>query len=264
MNAVFQSEKLFDENVVMNADSGIGTDWRALARFPFRLILETGRFGSLVPRGALGIALLLAIPFALCLRGLGTAPIRLCFAASVVYLLLIFYTMQYARFVIPILPVICVLGAAAVVQILQSPLLAFIGRICLLISLLFQPLATSLQYANFEDRFPVKAAFGLEDRETFLRRALHGYSAANHLNSVTKSGEKVLSVDTEYLRYYVKPRLESLSLSLRRHELRAIAETGPKVGSPRDCAIPVIASSLSIVQLLPTRHHGFRFSALRF
>jgi hypothetical protein len=72
------------------------------------------------------------------------------------------------------------------------------------------------EHANFEDRFPVKAAFGLEDRETFLRRALHGYSAANHLNSVTKSGEKMLSVDTEYLRYYVKPRLESLSLSLRR------------------------------------------------
>jgi hypothetical protein len=81
----------------------------------------------------------------------------------------------------------------------------------------------SLQFWNIFERFPVSVAFGLESRQAFLARALPGYRAAVYLKRVAKPQERIVGVDTEYLRFYVGARLETYPLSLVGSDVRTLA-----------------------------------------
>src|SRR5262249_14357050 len=66
MNGIFKSPRAEAVNRLMNAaDFGIGTSLPALLRLPFRLALDSSRFGEAQPAGTLGPLLLLFIPFGL-------------------------------------------------------------------------------------------------------------------------------------------------------------------------------------------------------
>ena len=118
-----------------------------------------------------------------------------------------------------ILPVVCVLGAAAALH--------FRAEILLAAALILQFPPTPLQFWNIPERFPVSVAFGRETREHFLERALGGYAAVQYLNRVMKPGDRVLGVETEQVRFYLNAALDTLADSTLDDALRDIASIPP-------------------------------------
>jgi hypothetical protein len=111
-------------------------------------------------------------------------------------------------------------------RVIQESALRFV-RVIILVVVVTQPLISSVQFWNIPERFPLRVALGLESREAFLRRALNGYRAALYLNQVSRPDEKVLGAGTENLRFYLRSRLETLSISLLDSPVRILAVMAP-------------------------------------
>ena len=225
MNGIFKSPFWEINNVVMNAgDFGVGTSPGALVRLPFRLTLDTLKFGEAMPRGSLG-PLLLFIPFGfLKLRSNREAKILMLVIG--VYLALWAWTFQYARYYTAILPAIAVLAAGGL--LLAAPgFLERSRRLVLAVLLIGQVAVLPVLYWRIPERFPVLLALGLEDRETLLRRGLEGYAASQYLNGVAGAGERVLSIGHEDLRFYLKAPLDTLVESRVGGALRHAILLGP-------------------------------------
>jgi hypothetical protein len=227
LNEVFQSPKWDYENTTFNAaDFGLDRTMSNLIRLPFRLTLDTSRFGENLPRGALGVSLLLAFPFAgwfaLERRWIGALMV----ATAAAYLICLFYTFQYGRYYIPILPLIVVLGVGTVFHFGKGRM-AGLFTLCLWIALLVQPVSTPLLFWKDLQRFPVTVAFGTESRDAFLRRTVDGYAVVMHLNKLVGSNETILGAGVEPVRFYLNAKLETLGISLRDSGVRRIADRQP-------------------------------------
>jgi len=230
LNGVFKSPAWPTENAVFNSAAyGLPATLSNLAVFPFRLTFDSTRFGEAVPRGALGLSLLLAFPFAVCfLPGLGRA-VQAVLIATFVYLVVLFYTMQYARYYVAILPAIAVFAAATVFEgTAKSPSVAgWAAKACLTLAVVVQFPALTTQYWNIPERFPVGVAFGLESREAFALRTLDGYASAMYINKTATEGDRILGADVEHLRFYLDVPLTTPSLSLLDNPIRPLSEMKP-------------------------------------
>jgi len=227
LNGVFQSPKWESTNTLMNAaDYGLDQSLSSLVRFPFRLTLDTKRFGEASPRGSVGFVLLLAFPFAALLLRQRRPVVTWLLLACAVYLLLLFYTIQYARYYIPILPLTAVLGVAAAFYLSEGRTRR-LAQVCLLLSLILQPIVTAVQFWSLPERYPVELATGSESRDAFLGRTLSGYRATQFLNGVSSPESKILGVDSEHLRFYLQAEMEIFALSLQNHTLRQVAGMSP-------------------------------------
>jgi 4-amino-4-deoxy-L-arabinose transferase-like glycosyltransferase len=229
LNGIFKSPVWPAENTIFNAASfGLPKTLANLGVFPFRLTLDSVRFGEATPRGALGMSLLVAAFAVIFLPRLGRAA-GVLVAVAAVYLVLLFYTMQYARYFVAILPVVAVLAAATSFagDVVKSRSRLWIVEGCLFVGIVAQFPALSSQYWMLPERFPSRLAFGLEDREAFTRRALPGYEAAQHLNSTSKDGDRIIGVDVEYLRFYLKTPLVAPPLSLLDDPVRRLSTMPP-------------------------------------
>jgi hypothetical protein len=184
----------------------------SLIRFPFRLTFDTSRFGEALPRGAVGISLLLALPFGISLLRTASRATAVLILASIGYLLLLFYTMQYGRLYVAIYPLVTVIGAGTLFS-LMSPRWPRLAPIVLFSVVILQPFVYSLQFWNIPERLPLLYSLGLEHRDSFLSRALPGYPAVQYPNSVSQPGETILGADSESLRYYLRPQLDTLAVS---------------------------------------------------
>jgi 4-amino-4-deoxy-L-arabinose transferase-like glycosyltransferase len=207
LNGVFRGSLAFAENLNSNASSfSLGVSPLALLHLPFALTFESERFGEALPPGAVGICLAL-LPLALILLFVGRAGARLLFAICVIYLALLVYTMPYARYYIPVLPIVAVLAAAAVVHFSTVKGLRRINLLCLGLAFIAQTAVIPLMFWNILDRAPIKLAFGLETQEAFLARALLVYPAVNYLNHSVKPGEKVIGVGANTMNFYLNAPL---------------------------------------------------------
>ncbi len=231
LNGVFRSPLWPETNAIFNAaEFGMPKTLSNLAVFPFRLTLDSIRFGEAMPRGALGTSLLLGFPFAvyfLARSGRAVATVVVAAAASLVAL---FLTMQYARYYVAILPLVAVIGAATALKAVRREGEWFSNRLvqgCLLIGIVVQFPALTTQYWNIPERFPVRVALGLESRDSFLRRALDGYAAADHINSITAPEDRILGVDVENLRFYLDAPLETAPLALLDRRIRKLSSLQP-------------------------------------
>jgi hypothetical protein len=225
LNGVFKSPKWPVDNKITNAsDYGLPMNARSLIRFPFRLTFDTIRFGEALPRGGVGLTLLLALPFSLFLLQRERPAVRLLIAAVMSYLLVMFYTMQYARYYLLILPLVAVLAVITSFHLASSSRWLSVG---LLLIVIVQPLIHSVHFWNIPERFPIRLALGFEERQSFLRRALPGYEATAYLNSVTTDSDKILGVGTENLRFYLRPELQTWQLSMITDPIRALADMEP-------------------------------------
>ena len=222
LNGLFQSPKWYMENIVLNRDAlGTPRTLSFLTRFPFRLTLDTRLFAERM-NGVLGIGILTAFPFAALMAGSRKAA-RLLVLSALVYFVLLFYSFQIARFVLPILPVVAVLGAGLALQLTESRA-AEITRVCLFIAVTLQfPVLVEMR-GSFQERFPLAVASGAEDREHFLQRALPGYSATMYLNQVSGPNDQVLTLGMENLRFYAKPPLQAVTLTTLTDPLRQTAQ----------------------------------------
>jgi len=80
----------------------------------------------------------------------------------------------------------------------------------------------SVQYPDIPERLPIYVALGLETRDAFLGRVLAGYNATKQINRDVLPGQRVLGVDTESVRLYLKPPIDVLSETMRDHPLRTV------------------------------------------
>ena len=259
-NGIFKSPKWALTNAIMNAsDYGIPPTTASLIRFPFRLTLDTIRFGEALPRGSVGVMLLLAFPFGLFLWSRVRFAVKILLIAAAGYLVALFYTMQYARYYILILPLAAVFGVATVWTFAPRSVLRWVP-VALLVLLIIQPLVYSLQFWNIPERLPIALALGLEDKTSFLRRALPGYKAAEYLNTVTNAKDRILGVGTENLRFYLQAELPTWALGLRDDPLIGLARMQP------DAALAGSIKQLGFKYLLVERNatleHGSEFPYL--
>jgi hypothetical protein len=245
MNGIFQSPKWPVDNTIVNAsDFGMPVNVRSLIRFPFRLTFDTARFGEALPRGGVGLTLLLAFPFFLFLWQRERPAVRLLIAAVTSYLLVMFYTMQYARYYLMILPLVAVVAVMTIFHLAPPSRWLSVGLFSIVI---VQPLTYSVQFWNIPERFPIRLAAGQEDRQSFLRRALAGYEATTYLNTVTRDHDKILGVGTENLRFYLRPELRIWALSVKTDPIRKLADM-----TPGDTLADAVRG-LGITHLLVTR-----------
>jgi 4-amino-4-deoxy-L-arabinose transferase-like glycosyltransferase len=221
LNGIFKSPLWDIQNTVMDANTyGIGASPTALLRLPFNLTWNTIQFGPATPRGGAGIMLLFAFPFAIALFARKKSSAIL-FATAVLYFLLWAFSFQNARYYVHIVPIVCVLGVATIFHFSKPDWTGVINRICCATVLVLQFAPAPMMFWNIPDRFPLTAAFGIETREAFLRRALPSYAGAESLNTVIKPGERVLGVDVEDIRFYLDAPLETLPDSTHKTVLRA-------------------------------------------
>jgi len=206
MNGVFRSPFWPLNNTLMNAaDFGIGNSPAALLRLPFRVTFDTIRFGEILPRGSLGPLLLVFIPLGF-LKLRENREARIVAFVVCVYLLLWAYTFQYGRYYTAIIPAFAIVALGGF--LLPAPGFYERSRRFVLAALLVaQIVLLPVLYWRIPERFPLASAFGQLDRESFLRRYLGGYGAAQYLDASVQPGEKVLAVGFEHLRLYMKPPL---------------------------------------------------------
>lgn len=202
LNGVFRSPLGPAENLNSNASSfSLGASPLALLRLPFALTFESERFGEAMPSGAVGICLAL-LPLALILLFVARSGARLLLAICVIYLALLVYTMPYARYYIPVLPIVTVLAAAAVVHFSTVKWMSRINLLCLGLAFITQTAVIPGMFWSIPERAPIKLAFGLETQEAFLDRTLPMHPAVQYLNRSVKPGEKVIGVGVNYMNFY--------------------------------------------------------------
>jgi dolichyl-phosphate-mannose-protein mannosyltransferase len=201
LNKIFRSPQWPIENTALNlTDFGLGTSLGALIRLPFRLTFNSDLFGEGLPRGAMGVAALLAFPMAATFLFRGSLLHRMILAVFALYVTVWVVTAQYGRYFLPVLPLAVMLGCSG---FLKHPTQARWNRIVLFCCVAFQVAVASVLFWNIPQRFPLQQALGRETREVFLARALPGYNAAKFLNGVSKPGDNVLGVGVENLRFYL-------------------------------------------------------------
>jgi len=205
LDKVFKSGVASSISLISNADMfGTGTSPVALLKLPLAFTFETQKFGESLPAGGIGLALMLA-PLALITLMIGKTVARqaaILLAVCLVYIGCLAAIMQYVRYYIPVHPVVAVLAATILAYAFkkgqQSVTLVLLGVV-----VATQVIMSPLMYTYMADRYPIKVAFGLETRESFLARSLGIYPLAQFLNKNLEPGHKVLAVGAANVRFYV-------------------------------------------------------------
>ena len=207
----------FTAAALLGPGFGTGTSARSLLELPFRFTFDTGRFGEALPRGGVGFCLLVLLPLGLSLVGKRRSSMSLLLAAGMTYLLAWALVFQYARYFVPVLPVVCALGVAAVDRVSRGPRWKLWNWGLLSLGAIAQVFILPVQFWNIPERIPLRLAFGLEKREELLLRTLGAYPAARYLNGIVEPGQKVLAVGADNIRFYLNAPLESAveTLALR-------------------------------------------------
>jgi 4-amino-4-deoxy-L-arabinose transferase-like glycosyltransferase len=191
------------------SDYSLGYSPLVFLKLPFMVTFQSHRFGEGLSAGALGIALPL-LPLGLLLMARRKVAVIL-LGTCVVFLALLGYTMPYARYYIPILPVVMVLAIAAVIDFSSVPWVKGFNLACLSLALVAQAALIPLMYWNIPERVPLALAFGTESQEAFLTRALPPYRAVQYINRNRIPGERILGVGVGNIRFYLQNPLSMLN-----------------------------------------------------
>lgn len=208
LNGVFKSPGAPPVNTQLNAELfGIGTSPGALLSLPFQLTFETHKFGEALAAGAMGLAVAL-LPLGLLVPVLAGWRARACLGLALVSAAVWGLLFQYARYLVPVLPLIVVI-VATVLLATADPWARRLNVSLLGVVVLAQFLATPLLFWNVPERFPTRRALGIETAEAFVSRALPGYEASRYLNRVVVPGEWVIGIGFANVRFYLDPPLVS-------------------------------------------------------
>jgi hypothetical protein len=193
---------------------------REVVSLPWRFTYGTRRFSeSGVPSGGAGLALLLAVPAAISLVRRQGEP-RLVVLTMAVHLLLWAYLFTYARYFAPVLPLLCVTGAASLMMYFRGRASA-VALGLVVVTVAAQGALMPVHYWVLSDRYPIRHALGKETAEQLLRRVHPLFAGAAYLNQATVGEEKVLTRGLERLRFYIRPQLSSWLMTLPFHRAMA-------------------------------------------
>ncbi|MEP7271139.1 MAG: glycosyltransferase family 39 protein [Acidobacteriota bacterium] len=213
-NGIFKSPYWGLSNQLMNAaDFGVGASLAGLVKAPFALTFQTNRFDEVLRPGGVGLALVL-LPLALFGAVVARKRARLLSAACLVYLLLWAFTFQYARYYIPLFPIVAALAVTGVVGWATSGWSRRLSSAMLWSILLAQGLLIPTAFGNVISQNPLFLISGRFSEEEFLGRAVTPYRAAEFLNRVTGPDDWVIGAGVEFVRYYLRARIVSLGETL--------------------------------------------------
>lgn len=184
---------------------GIGTSFSALLRLPFAFTFRSQAFGEPMVDGAAGVSALLFLVFFLAAARKKRVPELVLLASAVVALVFFALRVQYARYLLPCYPLLAIFAVEGLLWASNGRpwVLAILGGfLCLQVPLVF-PL-----YYQIPERIPFRLALGLESERHFSERAVEGQLVDDFLNSVTRSGDRVLSLDTDVLRFNLNVPME--------------------------------------------------------
>lgn len=172
-----------------------------LIKFPARFTFKTVWYSeSGVTSGGVGPYLLLAVPALLLIRRERFNLNLLC-ALAFTWVAVWTVMFSYARFYIPVLPVIVPLAVAVVIAAARKKTWLAQGM-CISI-FAGQSLSMPVQFWVIPERIPHRNALGLESDEDFLARVHRGIPAARYLNRHAAPGETAVGLGFERVRYYL-------------------------------------------------------------
>lgn len=204
LNGIFKSPYWEPVNTLFDPDQfGSGRTLAGLLKAPFGLTFESRRFDEVLPSGGMGLSLVL-LPLALRIRA--RREVWLLLAGIGAYLVCWGLSSQYARYYIPILPLVI---APAVVGLLGGPRRLGVGL--LWVALLAQGVVIPLCFGDFIRRNPLPRVLGIESEEEYLSKSLLSYPAVRYLNSMISPGERVLGSNVEGIRYYIGAPLDTFN-----------------------------------------------------
>ena len=180
-----------------NANFGMGHSLSDIALVPWNLtmFLLPGHLTAYpkpfndyqTPFGALSPVLLGALFFPAFVRG-ASVQIKALAAFALAFLLLWAGTMQYVRYLLPTLPVLCLLAAYVLVQACTLRLKSGYALAALVVcSLLFSGYIGTILLAQ---QAPV--VFGQESRDDYITRNFSPYSAMQFINTQLPAGSKIV------------------------------------------------------------------------
>jgi hypothetical protein len=185
----------------------------SLLEVPFRLTFETDRFGEPYPAGAMGIALAVAIPLALVFlirRGEKRGETLLALAVFSGSLAAWDLSFRGLRHGFPLLSLAAVLAVGAVETLSTSGKARRFQYGMLAAMLAAQVALVPVLFWNIPERLPLARALGRESETEFLSRALPSYPAVAYLNRTAATDEKILGAAAANLRFYLRPRVDTV------------------------------------------------------
>ena len=261
LNAVFRARPVpigFLVTNITGAGYGLETSPLDLLRVPFLATFQTNNFGEPFAAGALGLALVLLFPLGILLdRRRSGVAVALTVCAG--YLAAWALVSLGVRYYYAILPLVAALGVATVDALSPAGWRRKLHFGLLGAVLLAQVAVIPVQFWNISDRIPLLRAFGRETSEQFLSRALPAYPAVEFLNREARPGEKVVGYGVDNIRFYVRPRLDTVieAWDLQR-EIRRARITGMKGERLASNLVRMGYRHVLVYEMQPTRHPLFR------
>lgn len=209
LNGVFKSPYWEPVNTMMNAGSfGIGVSIKSFVELPFLLTFRTRQFDERLSSGSLGIALILlpmGIWFMIRHRRNWTLPLAL-----IAFYILWLGTFQYARYFMPVLPLIVAVAIGGVIEGSRSEVTRKLHVVALWVALFAQGSLLLPAFGDIVTRNPLRLILHRRSEAEYLRETLAPFRAIEYLNGVSSTSDWVIGEGVEALRYYVRPRMVSL------------------------------------------------------
>jgi hypothetical protein len=217
-NALFKSPLWPYENTFMNLkDFGMGYGLKDFFLLPWNITYHTQSYMEGTPDGVIGITFLMIFPFIFLVIKKKSSVIPIVLTAIIVAFIGIWFIIgQYARYLLPILPVMTLMVGYLFLQFSagQSRFFAAIRNMTIIAGL-SATIPIFLVYSwNIPERVPFKVALGIESKEHYLGRVIRTYEADLYLNRQYDSEKiKVLLIGPEY-RFYLNAVGEEPKTSL--------------------------------------------------
>ena len=209
LNGIFKSPYWNPVNTMMNASSfGVGVSLKSVVQLPFLLTFQTSQFDELLPAGSLGIALVL-LPLGIW-STIKHRRAAILSVAIVAFYVLWLCTFQYARYLIPMLPLAVAVAIGGVMEWLPSEGTRRYYVAALWITLSAQGSLLLLPFGSIPLRHTLQLILHRRSEVEFLRATLVPYKAVEYLNGVTSTSDWVIGEGAESVRYYVRARMLSL------------------------------------------------------
>jgi hypothetical protein len=202
-NAIFKSPLLPYENTFMNLkDFGMGYRLKDFFMLPWNITYHTQSYMEATPDGVMGITFLMIFPFIfLAIKKKSSEIPRVLTAIIVIFTGIWFIIGQYARYLLPIIPLITLMAGYIFLQFSdgQSRFFAAIRNMTIIAGLTATVPIFLAYFWNIPERIPFKVALGIESKEHYLGRVIRTYEAESYLNKQYDSEKiKVLQIGPEF------------------------------------------------------------------
>jgi hypothetical protein len=196
LNGLFKSPYFAAENTRLNmAQFGMGTGVVDFLLLPWRVTLLPQRF---VEIGNIGIAYLGTLPLAVWAIATRRVPFWF-WGITTAALLLWFSSAQYLRYLLPLMPLIALMGSAGIVSLPASGRLPRLAEAAVLAGALagFGAWVTS-----GPPNFPIEVLGGVEGRDRFTAWHVDGYRVAQYARTSLPRGARIYGAGEDFPFYY--------------------------------------------------------------